>query len=83
MTKCDVGDVVLVRYPFTDLTSTKKRPAVILSPSDYAGRFGDVVVVPLTSRAEQDSRSRSLNGAPPVCANRPGSNRSSELYQYD
>ena len=54
MMKFDVGDVVLVRYPFTDLTSTKKRPTVILSPPDYAGRFGDVVVAPFTSRAEQE-----------------------------
>lgn len=41
------NDVVLVRYPFSDATSVKVRPAVVVSaahPSD------DVIVVPLTSR---------------------------------
>jgi len=32
MTSYDTGDIVLVRYPFTDLTTSKKRPADILSP---------------------------------------------------
>ena len=58
MTKCDVGDVVLVRYPFTDLTTTKKRPAVILSPQVYTDRFGDVVLMPLTGHAEPESSLR-------------------------
>ena len=55
MTNYDAGDIVLVRYPFTDLTTSKKRPAVILSPRTYTDRFGDLVVMPLTSRPEQDA----------------------------
>jgi len=55
MTAYDVGDVVLVRFPFTDLTSDKKRPAIILSPLEYLTRFGDIVLMPLTSRPDQDS----------------------------
>jgi mRNA interferase MazF len=41
------SDVVLVRYPFSDLTSAKVRPAVVVSvthPRD------DYLIVPLTSR---------------------------------
>lgn len=49
MTPYRPGDVVLVRFPFTDLITTKKRPAVIISPSDYALRYGDVAVLGLTS----------------------------------
>ncbi len=41
------NDVVLVRYPFTDLSSSKVRPAVIVSVPHV---FEDVFVVPLTSR---------------------------------
>jgi mRNA interferase MazF len=54
MTSYDTGDIVLVRYPFTNLTTSKKRPAVILSTQTYIDRFGDVVLMPLTSRPEPD-----------------------------
>lgn len=52
MTSFDAGDIVLVHYPFTDLTSLKKRPAVMLSSQGYAIRFGDVVLMPLTSQPD-------------------------------
>ena len=55
MTSYDSGAVVLVRYPFTDLTTSKKRPAVIPSPQSYTARFGDVVLMPLTSQTEAES----------------------------
>ncbi|MCC6491959.1 MAG: type II toxin-antitoxin system PemK/MazF family toxin [Pirellulales bacterium] len=51
MTNFEAGDIVLVLYPFTDLSKTKKRPAVRLSSSDYSKRFNDVVIMPLTSQA--------------------------------
>ncbi|MFN6463580.1 MAG: type II toxin-antitoxin system PemK/MazF family toxin [Nostoc sp. DedVER02] len=31
MTNYEFGDVVLVPFPFTDQTTTKKRPAVVVS----------------------------------------------------
>jgi mRNA interferase MazF len=43
------GDIVLVRFPFTDLSSTKKRPAVIVNTQEYATRYHDYILVPLTS----------------------------------
>jgi len=43
------GDVVLVRYPFTDLSSSKTRPAVIMSGALYHGLQPDLVLVALTS----------------------------------
>lgn len=46
--------VVLVRFPFTNLETHKKRPAVIVSPATYAERYGDIVIVPLTSVDQQD-----------------------------
>ena len=55
MTECESGDVVLVRFPFTDLTSTKKRPALVLSDATYSRRYGDVVVLALTSQDQQES----------------------------
>lgn len=40
-------DVVLVRYPFSDLTGAKVRPAVIIGTSHGSQ---DVFIVPLTSK---------------------------------
>lgn len=54
MTPCDPGDVVLVRFPFTDLSSTKQRPAVVVSPVGFSHTYGDVVVVAATSRDPSD-----------------------------
>ena len=34
-TGCEFGDVVLVPFPFTDQTTTKKRPAVVVSSDAY------------------------------------------------
>lgn len=55
MTPCDPGDVVLVRFPFTDLSSAKKRPAVIVSPAGFPATHGDVVVIALTSREQTET----------------------------
>ena len=33
------GDIVLVRYPFTDFSSEKLRPALVLLPEDQEGDF--------------------------------------------
>lgn len=42
-------DLVLVPFPFTDLSSTKRRPALIVSPDIYnAGK--DVVIAYVTSK---------------------------------
>lgn len=54
MTSFDAGDIVLVRYPFTDLSTLKKHPAIILSPQAYSDRYGDVVLMPLTSQPDAE-----------------------------
>lgn len=54
MTPFEPGDVVLVRFPFTDLTAVKKRPALIVSPSDFLKHHGDVVIVALTGQPHSD-----------------------------
>lgn len=41
------NDVILVRYPFTDLSNSKVRPAVVVSDPHSSE---DVFVVPLTSK---------------------------------
>ena len=44
------GDVVLVPFPFTDQTTSKKRPAVIVSAEAYHQRRPDVIVMAVTSQ---------------------------------
>ena len=58
MTPCDSGDVVLVHFPFTDLASTKKRPAVVLSTPAFSARYGDTVVLAMTSQKQPDDALR-------------------------
>jgi mRNA interferase MazF len=44
------GDLVLVPFPFTDQTSIKKRPAVVVSSDVYQSQRPDVVLMAVTSQ---------------------------------
>ncbi|MDY6987372.1 MAG: type II toxin-antitoxin system PemK/MazF family toxin [Thermodesulfobacteriota bacterium] len=50
MTDCRFGDIVLVPFPFTDQTTTKKRPAVIVSSDAYNRQRRDIILMAVTSR---------------------------------
>jgi mRNA interferase MazF len=47
------GDVVLVPFPFTDQSGVKKRPAVVVSSSDYNASRRDSVIMAITSQVRQ------------------------------
>ena len=44
------GDVILVPFPFTDQSTSKKRPAVIISSNSYNQERPDVVIMAITSQ---------------------------------
>ncbi len=46
---CSRGELVLLPIPFTDLTSTKVRPAVVVGRGSHPG---DIFVVPVTSQLQ-------------------------------
>ena len=50
MTPSKPGDVVLLPFPFTDLSTTKQRPAVVVSAETFNARQQDVIVVAITSQ---------------------------------
>ena len=47
----DLGDVVLVPFPFTDQSGTKRRPAVVVSLAGYNMSRRDIVIMAITSLA--------------------------------
>ncbi len=42
------GEVILVPFPFTDQTATKKRPAVVISSAVYNNARPDVILMAVT-----------------------------------
>lgn len=44
------GEVVLVPFPFTDQSGAKKRPAVVVSGTDYNASRPDCVIMAITSQ---------------------------------
>lgn len=45
-------ELVLVPIPFTDLSSNKKRPVIVISNDEYNGRTQDVLVAGVTSNVQ-------------------------------
>lgn len=44
------GDVVLVRFPFTDLATAKQRPALVVASRSFAASGEDVIVVAISGQ---------------------------------
>ena len=51
MTGYEFGDVLLVPFPFTDQSTTKRRPAVVVSSALYHRERPDLIIVAVTSQA--------------------------------
>jgi mRNA-degrading endonuclease toxin of MazEF toxin-antitoxin module len=48
------GSVVLIRYPFTDLTGAKVRPALVLTPDHLLSRLEDVLCLFISSAMPEE-----------------------------
>ena len=44
------GDIILVPFPFTDQSSLKQRPAVVISTQSYNSQKPDVILMAITSQ---------------------------------
>jgi mRNA interferase MazF len=50
MTDYEFGDVILIPFPFTNQTTAKRRPAVVVSSTAYHRNRPDLILMPITSR---------------------------------
>ena len=55
MTSFEFGDVVLVPFPFTDQSTAKKRPAVVVSSAAYNAERRDLIVMAVTSQVRPEN----------------------------
>ena len=46
---CRQRDILLTRFPFSDLVGSKVRPVLVLSNDAYNRRFSDVLICAITS----------------------------------
>lgn len=56
----EFGDVVLVPFPFTDQSGSKKRPAVVVSDKAVNAALPDVIVMAITSQLRPNRRAREV-----------------------
>lgn len=54
------GDIVIIGFPFSDLSKTKKRPALIIS-NDTVNKTGDYLMIQVTSKISNDSLTLPIN----------------------
>jgi mRNA interferase MazF len=50
MTTYKFGDVILVPFPFTDQSTSKKRPAIVISSDNYNQNKPDIILIAVTSQ---------------------------------
>jgi mRNA interferase MazF len=76
------GEIVLIPVPFTDLSSTKRRPVIVISNRVYHQATADMVVVAMTSNPTQAPYSFLITSADLQrgALNRPGMVRVDKIY---
>jgi len=76
------GDILLVPVPFTDLSSQKRRPVIVISNDAYNQKTVDIVVVAMTSDPTPVDYSFVITSADleQGTLNRPGKVRVDKIY---
>ena len=76
------GDIVLVPVPFTDLSSQKRRPVIVLSNAVYQRVAADIIVVAMTSNPASVPYGFRITSADLVegTLNHPGTVRVDKVY---
>ena len=50
----DQGEILLIPVPFSDLSTVKKRPVLVLSNNMYNSSNNDIIVIAITSNLKQN-----------------------------
>src|SRR5205085_980021 len=76
------GDIVLIPVPFTDLSSQKRCPVIVVSNDTYNQSGLDVVVVAMTSNPASSPLAFQISSADLIAGalNRPGMVRPDKIY---
>jgi mRNA interferase MazF len=79
------GDIVLIPIPFTDLSSQKRRPVIVISNDEYNRTTPDAVVVAMTSNPASSPYSFVITSADLAqgTLNRPGTVRVDKIYTLE
>ena len=76
------GDILLIPIPFSDLSSQKRRPVIVISNDQYNSKTRDVVVVAMTSNPQVTDYCFPITSSDLVkgALNRPGKVRVDKIY---
>ena len=76
------GEIVLVPVPFTDLSSAKRRPVIVISNDQYNSSLEDIVAVAMTSNPHPAKYSFVITSADLVAGTlkRPSRVRVDKIY---
>jgi mRNA interferase MazF len=76
------GDILLVPIPFTDLSSQKRRPVIVISNNAYNQTSSDLVVIAMTSNPVEADYSFTIVTSDLVkgTLNHPGKVRVDKIY---
>lgn len=76
------GDILLVPIPFTDLSSQKRRPVIVISNNSYNRKTTDLVVVAMTSNPVESDYSFTISSDDLDIGtlNHPGKVRVDKIY---
>ncbi len=76
------GDILLVPIPFTDLSSQKRRPVIVVSNNTYNQKTTDLVVVAMTSNPVETEYSFTVTSddLEKGTLNHPGKVRVDKIY---
>jgi mRNA interferase MazF len=78
----DQGDIVLIPVPFTDLSSNRRRPVIVISNDAYNRSTDDIVVVAMTSNLSATPYSFTIKSSDLASGalNHPGRVRVDKVY---